>query len=105
MPWWLQTTTAPDQNSAVLQVFSTRQHAVVIAYGYPYVFSSENFLTHLAEVNDEPQTTEMLQSASTFCLTRAWADLDDYVQLVAASIIHDYVPLDPTERIAYMAKG
>lgn len=86
------------------QVFSTRQHAVVIVYGYPYVFSSEVFLEHLASVNDELQTTEMLQLASTFCLTKAWADLDDYVQLVAASILHDYVPFDPAERIAFMAR-
>lgn len=34
----------------------------------------------------------------TSCLAKAWADLDDYVELVASSNLHEYVPLDPEER-------
>ncbi len=106
MPWSLLATAyVACTKLAVLQVFSTQQHAIVIVYGYPYFFSSEVFLEHLAEVNTEPTKATMSKSAPKFCPTKAWADLDDYVELVASNILHDYVPLNPEERDAVMRQG
>ncbi|KAL0039480.1 hypothetical protein WJX79_010157 [Trebouxia sp. C0005] len=43
-------------------VFTTKQHAIVIVYGYPYIFSSEAFLEHLAAVNGHLDVGHLLWS-------------------------------------------
>jgi len=84
----------------LLQVFTTKQHAIVIVYGYPYIFSSEAFLKHLAAVNGEPTADMQQPSAQTFPTPTDCSDFDDYVELVASNIMHNYVPLNPKMRLA-----
>ncbi|KAL0053052.1 hypothetical protein WJX82_000205 [Trebouxia sp. C0006] len=81
-------------------VFTTKQHAIVIVYGYPYIFSSEAFLKHLAAVNGEPTADMQQPSAQTFPTPTDCSDFDDYVELVASNIMHNYVPLNPKMRLA-----
>ena len=89
-----------DDACHLLQVFTTKQHAIVIVYGYPYIFSSEAFLEHLAAVNGEPTADMEQPPGQAFPTPTDWSDFDDYVQLVASSIMHCYVPLNPKVRLA-----
>lgn len=93
-----------DDACHLFQVFTTKQHAIVIVYGYPYIFSSEAFLEHLAAVNGAA-TADMEQApGQAFPIPTDWSDFDDYVELVASNIMHNYVPLNPKMRLASSTK-
>ncbi len=93
-----------DDACHLLQVFTTKQHAIVIVYGYLYIFSSEAFPEHLAAVNVEP-TADMKQPPGQALPTPTdQSDFDDYVELVAPNILHNYVPLNPKMRLATSIK-
>lgn len=83
-------------------VFSTKQHAVVIVYGYPNILCTEDFLEHLSEVHQEPNKEALLVSmraeAETPMFTKSCSDFDEYVELVASNILHHYVPLSAEQR-------
>ena len=83
-------------------MFSTKQHAIVIVYGYPYILCTEDFLEYLAELHDEPNKEAFLASArpnaESLAFSRSWSEFDDYVELVASNILHQYVPLSAEDR-------
>lgn len=85
-------------------VFTTKQHAIVIVYGYPYIFSSEAFLEHLAAVNGAATADMEQPPGQAFPTPTDWSDFDDYVELVASNIMHNYVPLNPKMRLASSTK-
>ena len=83
-------------------MFSTKQHAIVIVYGYPYILCTEDFLEHLAEANQEPNKDSFVLSAKpkaySMAFAKSWSKFDDYVELVASTILHHYVPLSVEDR-------
>ena len=97
-----QAVTCTSTFSSGLQVFSTKQHAVVIVYGYPNILCTEDFLEHLAEVHQEPNKEALLASMRTESespmFTKSCSDFDEYVELVASNILHHYVPLSAEKR-------
>ena len=93
-----------DDACHLFQVFTTKQHAIVIVYGYPYIFSSEAFLEHLAAVNGAATADMEQPPGQAFPIPTDWSDFDDYVELVASNIMHNYVPLNPKMRLASSTK-
>jgi len=61
-------------------------------------------LKHLAAVNGEPTADMQQPSAQAFPNPIDWSDFDDYVELVASNIMHNYVPLNPKMRLATSSK-
>ena len=83
----------------VVQVFTTKQWAVLMVQSYPYLGVMETHLEVVAAERGEASRADLLASAQTNTLAAEWRHLNNYLELIASKNSHDYIPLAVTGQV------
>ena len=95
---------------AVLQVYTTRQWAIMVVQSYPYLPILETHLETMAADRGEPSKAKLLAIASGNYMAAEWRHLNKYLEVTASAKSHDYIPfsdglVQPTFPMAGMPIG
>ncbi len=77
----------------MLQVYTTKQWAIMIVQSYPYLPTLEFHFETMASERGEPSRAELLANAQTNTMAAEWRHLNKYLEVIASSKTHDYIPL------------
>ena len=77
----------------MLQVYTTKQWAIMIVQSYPYLPTLEFHFETIAAERGEPSRAELLAHAQTNTMAAEWRHLNKYLEVIASSKTHDYIPL------------
>ena len=82
-----------------MQVYTTKQWAILMVQSYPYLPIMETHLEVVAADRGEPSRADLLASAQTNTLAAEWRHLNNYLEIIASKNSHDFIPLALTEQI------
>lgn len=88
-----------DAVCIVVQVYTTKQWAVLMVQSYPYLAVMETHLEVVAAERGEASRADLLASAQTNTLAAEWRHLNNYLEIIASRNSHDYIPLAVTEQV------
>ena len=83
----------------MVQVFTTKQWAVLMVQSYPYLGVMETHMEVVAAERGFASRADLLASARTNTLAAEWRQLNNYLELIASRNCHDYIPLAVTEQV------
>ena len=75
------------------QVYTTKQWAIMIVQSYPHLPTLEFHFETMASERGEPSRAELLANAQTNTMAAEWRHLNKYLEVIASSKTHDYIPL------------
>ena len=76
----------------MLQVYTTKQWAIVVVQSYPYLPVLETHLETMALDRGEPSRAELLGIATGNYMAAEWRHLNKYLEVIASTKSHDYIP-------------
>lgn len=74
-------------------VYTTKQWAIMIVQSYPYLPTLEFHFEIIAAERGEPSRAELVANAQTNTMAAEWRHLNKYLEVIASSKTHDYIPL------------
>ena len=83
----------------LMQVFTTKQWAILMVQSYPYLGIMETHLEVVAAERGEASRADLLASAQTNTLAAEWRHLNNYLEVIASTNSHEYIPLAVTEQV------
>lgn len=82
-----------------MQVYTTKQWAILMVQSYPYLGVMETHLEVMAADRGEPSRAELLASSQPNTLAAEWRHLNNYLESIASKNSHDYIPFGMGEQV------
>lgn len=82
-----------------MQVYTTKQWAILMVQSYPYLGVMETHLEVMAADRGEPTRGELLAAAQTNTLAAEWRHLNNYLESIASKNSHDYIPFAMSQQV------